>query len=311
MEAQIGTTRGEPESVVSGIGESVAVLFYRFIARRFLPVSWFRGIDPNRITRAKQQGQLSLQIVSHCWGYGHFLTYQLSSLVIHRSTGFDITMTVFYSSEDEATRRVLEFFDDIKVPGITWDWRPLPKEQLFRRSIGRNLAAKSSTADWVWFTDADIVFGDECMDALSKLLQGRDDMLVFPAFTQATDLLPEEDPILLRGREGPALLELPLKAFPIRLGPADRAMGPYQITHGDVARTFGYCESLRVYQKPAGHWRKTYEDSAFRWLLGTPGVPLDLPGVCQIRHLAKGRYRRGALSSSFRTFLRSKRNPLR
>ena len=88
-------------------------------------------------------------------------------------------------------------------------------------------------------------------------------------------------------------------------------MGPYQITHGDVARACGYCESIPVYQKPANHWRKAYEDSAFRWLIGTPGVAIDLPGVCQIRHLAKGRYRRNAPSSRLRTLLRRRRDRLR
>ena len=311
MEGKIGNTHGVLEPIVSGITESGAVLFYRFIASRFLPVSWFRRTDPNRISKVRRRGQLSLQIVSHCWGYGHFLTYQLSSLVIRRSAGFDLTMTVFYSPEDEATRRVLEFFGDMRVPGITWDWRPLPKERLFRRGIGRNLAAKSSTADWIWFTDADVVFGDNCLDSLAKFLQGGDDALVFPAWTHATELLLEDDPILQRGRSDPALTDLPLQAFPIRLGPANRAMGPFQITHGDVARACGYCESLRVYQKPSQHWRKTFEDSAFRWMLDTNGVPLELPGVCQIRHLAKGRYRQDALSSKFRTFLRRRRSPLR
>ena len=107
---------------------------------------------------------------------------------------------------------------------------------------------------------------------------------------------------------GPALTELPLQAFPYRLGPAKRAMGPYQIVHGDVARAFGYCESIPVYQQPAEHWRKCYEDSAFRWLLGTHGVPIEFAGVCQIRHLAKGRYRQSTLGSIIRTFLRKRRN---
>ncbi|MCY4555717.1 MAG: glycosyltransferase [Chloroflexi bacterium] len=254
------------------IGELGAVLFYQFFARRFLPVSWFRLVDPAQIPRAKRRGRLHLHIVSHCWRYGHFLTYQLSSLVIHRTSRFDLTMTVYYSPEDEPTQEVLRLFGDIELPGITWDWQPLPKESLFRRGIGRNLTAKRSTADWIWFTDADVVFGEECLESLAETLQDRDDALVFPALTRATALLPEEDPVLRRGRMGPALTELPLQAFPYRLGPAKRAMGPYQIVHGDVARAFGYCESIRVYQKPAEHWRKCYEDSAFRWLLGTHGV---------------------------------------
>ena len=43
----------------------------------------------------------------------------------------------------------------------------------FRRGIGRNLAAKSTRADWIWFTDADIVFQEKCLDTLADLLQGR------------------------------------------------------------------------------------------------------------------------------------------
>ena len=280
------------------------VLLYRLAAKGLLPVSWFRSIDPVQVARAKRRGRLRLEIVSHCWRYGHFLTYQLGSLVHHRSAKLDITMTVYYCPEDESTRRVLDFFGDLTVSGITWDWRPLPREKLFRRAIGRNLAAKSTKADWIWFTDADIVFQENCLDTLADLLQGRDDALVYPETTFGTRLLPEDAPLLEKGREGPALLTLTEQAFPLRRGPEDRAKGPYQITHADIARSCGYCESLRSYQTPAKRWRKAYEDTAFRWVIGTRGTPLDLPGVCQIRHLSKGRYGRGAFATSVRSALR-------
>ena len=286
------------------ITEVGTVLLYRIAARGLLPVSWFRRVDPDRVPKARRRGRLHLEIVSHCWRYGHLLTYQLSSLVHHRPTGLDVTMTVYYCSEDESTRRVLRFFGDMAPPGITWDWRPLPKEKLFRRGIGRNLAAKRTRADWVWFTDADIVFQEGCLDTLAELLQGRDDALLFPATTRATALLPEDDPILRGARGDPALLPLPPRAFPLRHGPYDRAKGAYQITHGDIARAGGYCESLPLYQRPTPTWRKTHDDAAFRWLTGTPGTALDLPGVCQIRHLAKGRYRGSGFHSTLRTLLR-------
>lgn len=143
---------------MSGLSESVVSLYYRIAVSGFLPVSWFREVDPATVSKAKKTGKLSLEIVSHCWRYGHFLTYQLSSLVNHRTDKFDITMTVFHVPEDEAVTRVLEYFGRMEVPGIIWNWRPLPKEKLFRRSIGRNLAAKDTQADWIWFTDADIIF---------------------------------------------------------------------------------------------------------------------------------------------------------
>ena len=281
-----------------------AVLLYRLAAKGLLPASWFRAVDPANVSKAKRRGRLRLEIVSHCWRYGHFLTYQLSSLVRHRTAKLDVTMTVYYCHEDESTVQVLRFFGDMEIPGVTWDWRPLPRERLLRRAIGRNIAAKSTTADWIWFTDADILFQEGCLDTLADLLQGRDDALLFPETTFGTALLPEDAPLLQKGREGPALLALPQQAFPIRRGPENRAKGPYQITHGDIARACGYCASILVYQKPARRWRKAYEDTAFRWLLSTRGGPLDLPGVCQIRHLAKGRYQEDSIASVIRTFLR-------
>ena len=286
------------------LGEWGAVLLYRLAAKGLLPASWFRSVDPAGIAREKRRGRLRLEIVSHCWRYGHLLSYQLSSLVRHRTEKLDITMTVYFCPEDASTLRVLRFFGDMQLPGITWDWRALPREKLFRRGIGRNLAAKSTRADWIWFTDADIVFQEKCLDTLADLLQGRNDALLFPETTFGTALLPEDDPLLIRGPEDPTLLEMPQSAFSLRYGPHVSAKGAFQITHGDLARGCGYCETIPLYQSPAMRWRKTYDDSAFRWLIGTRGTPLDLPGVCQIRHLAKGRYNSGALSSVIRTFLR-------
>ncbi|MEJ2128485.1 MAG: hypothetical protein P8X81_06525 [Woeseiaceae bacterium] len=68
-------------------------LFYRVAVSGALPVSWFRDVDPDTVEKAKKTGKLKLEIVSHCWRYGHFLNYQLSSLVNHRTDKFDITMT--------------------------------------------------------------------------------------------------------------------------------------------------------------------------------------------------------------------------
>ena len=67
---------------------------------RRLPAAWFRKTDPATVEEAKRTGVLSLELVSHCWRYSHFLTYQLSSLVRNPTKKFEITMTVFYAEED-------------------------------------------------------------------------------------------------------------------------------------------------------------------------------------------------------------------
>ena len=87
-------------------------------------------------------------------------------------------------------------------------------------------------------------------------------------------------------------------------GPRPKAKGPHQITHGDIARACGYCDAIKHYQTPAERWMKTYEDRAFRWLIGTHGTPLDIPNVCQIRHIVKGRYKKDSLFTRLRKFIR-------
>lgn len=289
---------------MSDLIDGAAGLFYRFAASGFLPVSWFRDVDPAKVEKAKRTGKLKLEIVSHCWRYAHFLTYQLSSLINHRTDKFDITMTVYYSLEDDAVVRVLQFFERIDVPGVTWSWRSLPKDNLFRRSIGRNHAAQNTEADWIWFTDCDMIFHEYCLETLADRLQGRDDGLVFPAYGLGTSLLAEDDEILEKGRAGPAILEIPLEEFTPYGGARKKAKGPHQITHGDIARACGYCPSIGLYQRPSDRWRKTYEDRAFRWLIGTHGVPVDVPGACQIRHIVKGRYTKDSFITRIRQLVR-------
>lgn len=292
-----------------GLSERAISLFYRAAVSGALPVSLFRDVDPATVVKAKKTGKLNLEIVSHCWRYGHFLTYQLSSLVNHRTDKFEITMTVYHVADDDKVVPVLDYFGRMEIPGVTWNWRALPKEKLFRRAIGRNLSAKSTEADWIWFTDADILFHEKCLDTLADLLQGRDDGLVHPEIGLGTRLLPDDDPILEKGRQGPSILEIPIEEFSPYGGPRKKAKGPHQITHGDIARACGYCDSIAYYQQPAERWMKTYEDRAFRWLIGTHGTPLPIPNVCQIRHIVKGRYEKDSFTTKVRKKIRKTFTP--
>ena len=143
----------------------------RIAAGGWLPARLFAPPPPPASERATRSGELSLEIVSHCWNYSRFLAYQLSSLVQFPPAKLRVTMTVFYAPEDTATQKLLDFFGGQTVPGVTWNWQPLAKERLFRRGIGRNLAARATTADWIWFTDCDVMFRAGCLDTLAEVLQ--------------------------------------------------------------------------------------------------------------------------------------------
>ena len=268
--------------------DNIEEVLIRIAMVGIVPGRWFmKPPDPAKIQA--RSGMLTIEIVSHCWQYAHLLAYQLSSLVNFPPTGARVRMTVFHAAEDVKTQGLLAFFGQIAVPGVTWNWQPLPRNELFRRSIGRNRVARGTDADWVWFTDCDIVFHRDCIDTLAQHLQGRRDWLVYPHDERVTAMLAPTDPVLIAERDTPRVVDIDTSQFTLLPNPP-RAKGAYQIVHGDVARQCGYCEQLGVFQRPAARWAKTYEDSAFRWLLGTPGVGLEVPGVYRIRHVQKGRY---------------------
>jgi hypothetical protein len=260
----------------------------RIATTGIVPGRWFLK-PPDPASLPARSGTLDIEIVSHCWQYAHLLDYQLSSLVNFPPTKARVRMTVFHAPEDVRTRAMLDFFGRIEAPGVTWNWRPLTPPELFRRSIGRNQVARATTADWVWFTDCDIVFHRGCIDTLSARLQGRQDLLAYPTHERITPMLEETDPVLAAERDRPRIADIDTGQFELAENPP-KAKGAYQVVHGDVARRCGYCEQIPLYQRPAPRWAKTYEDTCYRWLLGTDGVGLDVPGVHRIRHVHKGRY---------------------
>ena len=276
--------------------------FLRFAAGGTVPASWFQASLPSLDERSAKTGALTIEVVSHCWKYAHLLNYQLSSLVKFPPTECSVIMTVYYAREDDNTSALLDYFGAMDIQNVTWNWCELPPNKLFRRAIGRNDAAKKSKADWVWFTDCDLMFRDGCLDTLNQLLQGRKDALVFPRQERITALLAEEDPMLAFDKTNIEPADIDASQFSI--SERGRATGPLQITHGDVARAAGYCEALTYYQRPSAKWCKAYEDRAFRWLLRSQGVPLDIPSVYRIRHVFKGRYTGSKVNSGMRKTLR-------
>ncbi|TVP57149.1 MAG: glycosyltransferase family 2 protein [Gemmatimonadales bacterium] len=265
--------------------------FWRLAASGLVPRRWALGDLPSlprsAPALAPPDRPLKIEIVSHCWRYQHLLGYQLSSLVLYPPERCRVTMTVFHAAEDEGTVEALEFFGRQAAPNVTWNWAPLSRQELFRRAIGRNRAALETKADWVWFSDCDVIFHRGALDTAAELLRGRDDLLCFPREHGVTDLLEADHPLLQEGSDSVGLIEIDPESFTSET--RQKAVGGFQILRGDAARDLGYCNPVPFYQKPVSSWQKTYEDRTFRWILGTHGTPLDIPGLYRIRHLVKGR----------------------
>ena len=276
--------------------------FYGRMVGSVIPVSWVapRPLRADELSVAT--GRLKFEIVSHCWNYSHMLIYQLSSLVNHLPESMDVTYTLYYSPEDSGTVALVEHFNQLDLPHLTWNWQPLPKERLFRRAIGRNEAATATSADWVWFSDCDTIFHKNCLSSVEVAVHGQREPLLFPCRERITMMLPLSHDLFSRDDTTIELLDIDTELF--EHNDIIKAKGAFQIVHGDVCRKLGYCRTLKPYQRPTEHWRKTFEDTVFRKLIGSQGKPIDVDGLYRIRHIEKGRYAESSALSSVRKQIR-------
>jgi hypothetical protein len=272
------------------------------------PASWFYDVPKSTEIDDLPRAPEHLEIVSHCWNYSHLFVYQLKSLVDNPPADFKVTLTGFYCSEDKETEALIEEYSGKKVDNIEWNFVALEKNDLMRRAIGRNKAAKETKADWIWFTDCDLIFGENTFRSLKQALTQESCILVFPEKVARTALLSKEHDVLCNGQE--ISVDECLEKAGYNYHTFGKATGPVQITHGDTARRYGYCEQTDCYQQPKDHWAKAYEDRAFRWLLGTHGKPLAIDDVSIIRHVEKGRYREDSTFSEMRKANRQTKDKL-
>lgn len=284
------------------MSQRLTLLWLKWLAGSAIPPAWFYSPVLPQEKRTPRSGKLDIEIVSHCWQYSRLLAYQLGSLVEHPVHDASITMTVYYAEQDKATANLLHHVKQHQVSNVTWNWQPMPVEQIFRRSIGRNHAALNSSADWVWFTDCDMTFQAGCLDSLNTALQGLTHALVFPRIEAKTDVYTDDDLITQNALDTPELLYVSQNLFTEHT--IDRATGPLQITQGDVARANGYCRDVMFYQQPAERFQKATEDRLFRWLLGTQGEPIEVSSVCRIQHAVKGRYQANSAAATVRQRVR-------
>ncbi len=278
--------------------------YYTKLVGRVVPASWYAKKPPATRELSLPKHTPHLEIVSHCWQYAHLAVYQFSSLVRHPPTELTVTHTLFHADSDQQTTKLAADFAAIDTPNVTWRSIALPKADLFRRAIGRNQAAKSTSADWVWFADCDLIFDRNCLDSLAVHLKSKQAGLLFPSQERITELLPPDHPWVTQSLEQPLPVDVDTNQF--HHNDITKAKGAFQIVHGDVARTMGYCDGLALYQQPDTRWRKTYEDTVFRNLLGHEGVPVPIDNLLRIRHSAKGRYKNNSAISDVRTELRKR-----
>lgn len=237
---------------------------------------------------------MTLEIVVHCLNYPRLLCYYLSGLIVNPPPGW-VTVTLCTADDDKPTRDAVAYFFHgagggmFNLHKLNFNDIIRPREQVGRRTILRNEAAKATKADWVLFNDIDYLFGPKFWEQLPTALAAvpQDCPIAFPRRIMASRTNEEGNKLIHGPWEPPALVAMP---------PEDHwapqkfryAVGGVQFARGNYCRTNGYCDGHEKHLRPSKEWIRTREDRAFRAIAGTAGHGIDVNECFRLRHCTHG-----------------------
>lgn len=236
----------------------------------------------------------TLDIVTHVWAkrheqYAWHLQLQLTS-VFRFAPLESVKVFVCHAPDDELTVRILDFFSE-KMPDNVQRYA-LPHGHLFRRAVGRNLAALATRADLVWFADVDYFWKQGAFDTLCALDPCHWRGLLMPAEVWRHRDWALGDALVDRIKQGGVgFSEIPDDGEFV----ATRekiAIGGMQIVPGDFCRAHGYLNGTRWIEPldpPPRSFISFRDDIAFRRQEGLGrGHKITIPEVYRIRHTENG-----------------------
>jgi len=123
----------------------------------------------------------SIEIVTHVFAgklplYAQHLRFQLASLINHPPEA-DVSYTLFWADEYHDPHTAM--LADLQFDTFNFNAIAMPREQLFRRAIGRHWRSQQPMCDLIWYCDADMYFGPGAIDAVCNQVQD-DGKLYFP-----------------------------------------------------------------------------------------------------------------------------------
>ncbi len=240
-----------------------------------------------------------LDIVTHCWSgqdvsiYHLLLKMQIRSLIsASRKLKFAVRLSVVFTYNDEKTTNIIEEISSARLPFFEIVKFPLPEENLFRRAIGRNLVARSTPADIVWFTDCDHLFTERCLnDTMYHFDYIKDEVdMVWPTHIKISTSHKNGDELIRLEEDcGWTPLSINEKNFHVRK--ERKAIGGLQIVMGDYCRTHGYLNNTR-WVKPvtSDHFLSCKCDVPFRRNIDPDRkIPVLINDLYRVRHSRTGR----------------------
>lgn len=229
--------------------------------------------------------RIRLDIVNHAHNYAKCLAYQLSSLVLYPPKTVDVIYYLYHTLDDKPTLNVIDHFRPLMPPNVRFIARAQEISHLRQRAIGRSEIATQTDADWVWFTDTDHLFRNNCLDKLNEILATRfgrppkDISLCFPQYVQATHH--PEGLKLIAAMKEPAVMDIDPSLFWTKK--MTKSIGGIQIATREICHRTRYVHWMT---KPEEGWNFR---SDYRFRRQCPiRHSIELPHVYRIRHGVRG-----------------------
>lgn len=220
---------------------------------------------------------MSVRIVITCHGCVHdeYVLTMESSLqsIVDYPPKTEVAVTVCCTPDDSKMIAVAKKFPFTYV-------LPMNQRNIFRRCVSRDIATAHCPESAIWFADADLMFGEGCLDYVSDNTPPGTPIL-FPRWI----LEYKEDAFI------DSVVRIDRSKFPVRRW-ARNAHGGFQIMAGDMARTHGYLRSKKWQAMLSDKLFPDFrDDNAFRsyWRSRGYGDPIgiEVPELYRIRHIPR------------------------
>ena len=253
----------------------------------------------------------SIEIVTHVYcppgvpWYAEHLKWQFASLIHNPPKSCKVCWTVCFNWDDQVTvRRLAKCVEKLSEMKSKWLMhKPIEMSlgSLFRRSIGRDQACQRTRCDVVWFTDADYLFGEGCLDAVAEHCD-KSSMLHMPQkywISYQNDSDKASKSVRPHHEQGQEAIDRELlNDFPkIRQSEfAEKtqriAIGGMQIIGSSFARSTGYLRGIGQWQTPVDPslgFRSCKCDAFWRRVNRLHAKRIPIPNLYRLRHLDDGR----------------------
>jgi len=216
------------------------------------------------------EGKISIEICIHCFRYQKRLTWMLSSILQQKGDVPNIIINISHTDDDgnPTTEQVCNFFRD---KGLNIVETKVTMKEVSNRALARNKQATATTADWILFSDSDMVYSEFFFDDLQKRLKTiyKDVQLVMGADRHSLNdqfciKYFEEDkriyPCVIEGAAKEA------SGFKLKwITGKGVAAGNFQLVSVKVIKEKG---KGKITDRPGDFWRHTKGDRALRVRLG-------------------------------------------